>query len=118
VPSRLFAQDHPDADGGMRFPKKYAAVQFVQIGTDEGAKRFLDMLDNDYKGHEFDDFVDTTHWDAIIRGRGSETRERLIACMILKCTMGALLHALCRMSIAQVACAALLGGSDTDLDGM
>ncbi len=80
-----FTQDH--SCEGLRLPKHYASVQFVQVGGDAGAKKFLDDLDNDYKGHKFDDFVDTTHWDAVIAGLGGVSLEHLIAVMIVKCTL-------------------------------
>jgi hypothetical protein len=89
-------QDH--SCEGLRLPKHYASVQFVQVGGDEGAREFLDQLDNDYKGHKFDDFVDTTHWDAVIAGLGGVSREHLIAVMIVKCTLRTPLQAVHHMA--------------------
>ena len=71
----------------LREPKDYVSLQFVQIGTDAAAKRFLDELDRDYKGHQYDDFVDTIHWESVIRGLGGVSLEYLIAVCIVKCTL-------------------------------
>ena len=78
----------------LREPKDYISVQFVQIGKDAAAKLFLDVLDNDYKGHQFDDFVDTTHWDSVMHGVGVMSLEHLIAVMIVKCTLRTPLQAM------------------------
>ena len=44
----------------LREPKDYVSLQFVQIGTDAAAKRFLDELDRDYKGHQYESTTSLT----------------------------------------------------------
>ena len=71
----------------LREPKDFISLQFVQVGKDRAAKAFIDQLDNDYKGHQFDDYVDAIHWDSVIAGVGGVSREHLIAVMVVKCTL-------------------------------
>ena len=71
----------------LREPKDYISLQFVQVGKDRAAKLFIGQLDNDYKGHQFDDYVDASHWDSVIAGVGGVSREHLIAVMVVKCTL-------------------------------
>ena len=78
----------------LRQPKDYVSLQFVQIGTDAAAMRFLDELDRDYKGHQYDDFVDTIHWLSVIAGVGGVSLEYCIAVFIVKGTLLTPLQAL------------------------
>jgi hypothetical protein len=78
----------------LRQPKDFISLQFVQVGPDAPAKAFLDALDNDFKGHQFDDYIDTVHWDSVIAGVGGASLEHLIAVMVVKCTLRTPLQAL------------------------
>jgi len=78
----------------LREAKDYVSVQFVQIGKDVRARAFIDGLDNDYKGHTYDDYVDAVHWDSVIAGVGGVSRDHMIAVMIVKCTLRTPLQAL------------------------
>ncbi len=71
----------------LRLPQDYLSVSFLQVGEDAAAKRFLDELDNDYKGHQYDDFVDTTHWDSVMHGVGGASLEHLGAVFIVNSTL-------------------------------
>jgi hypothetical protein len=78
----------------LRQPQDYLSVSFLQIGTDAAAKRFLDELDCDYKGHQNDDFVDTIYWLSVITGVGGVSLEHLIAVCIVNSTLLTPLQAL------------------------
>ena len=78
----------------LREPKDFISLQFVQVGKDRAAKAFIDQLDNDYKGHQFDDYVDAIHWDSVIAGVGGVSREHMIAVLVVKCTLRTPLQAM------------------------